>query len=81
MASESKSTTVTTGSIEFFGLLTLLLIYLKLSGTADISWAWIAAAFLGPIAVLLAILLVSLVVAFSIWMVCLTHDWYVDRNR
>lgn len=81
MATESKSTTVTASGIGFFGLLTLLLLYLKLSGTANISWAWIIVAFLGPIAVMLAILLVSLIAAFGIWSVCVAHDWYVDRHR
>lgn len=47
---------ITRGGLNFFAALTLLLVALKLTGYADISWLWIVASFFGPWVVFAALL-------------------------
>ena len=49
-------------SIGFWGLLTLILITLKLIGTIQISWVWIVACFFAPVLIVIATLLILLAI-------------------
>lgn len=52
------------GGIEFFGLLTILFIGLKLTGHLTWSWIWILAPLWLPVSAILAFALFALIMAF-----------------
>lgn len=52
----AKNVTVNSSSIGFFGLLTIVLIALKLMGYINIGWGWIAMVFFAPLFIFLAIM-------------------------
>jgi hypothetical protein len=54
-ASKAGDVIMNKRSFSFFGVLTLLLIFLKLTGQASIGWLWIVASFFGPILVVFTI--------------------------
>ena len=68
MSSETTSSS-SSGGIGFCGLLTILLIGLKLSGTIDFAWVWILSPLWVPLALGLAVMLfiglVALVAAIA----------------
>lgn len=52
-----------TGGISFFGLLTIVFITLKLTGTIDWSWLWVLSPIWIPFALVFLILLIQLTIA------------------
>lgn len=52
------------GSLGFFGLLALLFIALKLTGTIDWAWGWVLAPLWMPFALVLGLVLLTLVLSF-----------------
>ena len=63
MARESKSGTVSTsGGIGFAGLLTIVFVVLKLTGTIDWSWWWV----LSPLWISWALALVIFLVVLAV---------------
>ena len=59
----SDNNSARNGGIGFCGLLTIVLIVLKLTNLTDISWWWVFAPILIPLAVCLFILLIIFIVA------------------
>lgn len=59
MSSEKQNVTV--NGIGFFGLLAIVLIALKLTGAADISWAVIIACLFAPLLLFAALFIVFIV--------------------
>ena len=59
----SNNNSAHNGGIGFCGLLTIVLIVLKLTNLVDISWWWVWAPILIPLAVSLFILLIIVIVA------------------
>lgn len=55
------------GGVGFFGLLTIVFIVLKLTGTIAWSWWWVLLPFYGPLAIALLIIVIALIasVVFS----------------
>lgn len=58
----SNTTTESTG-VSFFGLLTILFIGLKLGSVINWSWIWVLAPLWMPIAAVLALLVISVLIA------------------
>jgi len=56
----------TNGGIGFFGLLSVVLIGLKLTGTIAISWLTILGVLFAPLAILLTVFCVMVVVAMIV---------------
>ncbi len=57
----NNSTTTNSGGIGFFGLLAIVFITLKLTGYIAWSWWWVLAPLWGPLAFILAFLLIVVV--------------------
>jgi hypothetical protein len=62
----SKNTQVQSGGINFFGLLTVLFIGLKLTGYIAWSWWWVLSPLWLPLAIVLAIAVIVFVVAMIV---------------
>jgi hypothetical protein len=68
----SKNTQVQTGGINFFGLLTVLFIGLKLTGYIAWSWWWVLSPLWLPLAIVIGLLPVIFIFAFA-W------AWITDK--
>ena len=64
--SKNKTVVNTNGGIGFFGLLSVVLIGLKLTGTIAISWLTILGVLFAPLAILLTVFCVMVVVAMIV---------------
>lgn len=62
----SKESTASNG-IGFGGLLTIVFIVLKLTKVIAWSWWWVLSPLLIPVAIVLAIAIVCLLIAFCVW--------------
>lgn len=56
--------TVKSGGIGFTGLLTVAFVVLKLCGVIDWSWVWVLAPIWGTFALILAIAVLAVIIAF-----------------
>ena len=63
---QNKTVVNTNGGIGFFGLLAVVLIGLKLTGTIAISWLTILGVLFAPLAILLTVFCVMVVVAMIV---------------
>lgn len=59
-------TTVKSGGVGFFGLLTLIFITLKLLDKIDWSWWWVLAPIWIPVGLLLGIIFIVFIIALAI---------------
>lgn len=59
----SQNNTTASGGIGFLGILTLIFITLKLTGFINWSWWWVLLPLYGPLALVLAIVLIVLAIA------------------
>lgn len=64
--SENTNNTTSTGGIGISGALGILFIYLKLTHKIDWSWLWVSAPFWGPLALVIAILLLAVVIGVGV---------------
>ena len=66
MSSKQSGSTSSSSGIRFFGLLAIVFIALKLSGSIEWSWLWVLAPIWGGCLVAVVLLPVFIVIA-SIW--------------
>ena len=66
MSSKQSGSTSSSSGIGFFGLLAIVFIALKLSGSIEWSWLWVLAPIWGGCLVAVVLLLVFIVIT-SIW--------------
>ena len=64
MSSKQSGSTSSSSGIGFFGLLAIVFIALKLSGSIEWSWLWVLAPIWGGCLVVVGILLVLIVIAY-----------------
>lgn len=62
------------GGVGFWGLLTIVLITLKLTGTAQFSWWWCVFTIAAPLWIALSIMAISAALLFVLTMVGLLFD-------
>lgn len=78
MSGEKQNVTV--HGIGFFGLLTIVLIVLKLTGAAEIGWAIILTCFFAPLFFMLALLIVAIVASIFFAVGSALSEAYSNRR-
>lgn len=69
------------GGVGFWGLLTVALIVLKLTGHIDLSWGWIVVIFFAPLWIILGFAGLFFVLGIVIFIIALIWEWIKPDSK